>query len=207
MRFVTLLFASFCGSFCATAQVDVLTSHYDTNRTGANLRETILSVANVTPNTFGKIHAVDLDGQVYAQALAVSGIEMPGVGVRDVVYVATMHNSIYAVDASSGTVLWQNNLGPSVPASDYACREIQNEVGILSTPVIDRAAHTIYAVANTVEDGVYRYRLHALDLTTGSTLLGGPVEITGPGFDPIQHWQRPGLLLSQGVVYVGFGSH
>ena len=191
----------------AAAQVDVLTSYYDTQRTGANLHETILNTNNITPDTFGKLYAVDLDGQVYAQPLFVSAIQMPDMSVRDVVYVATMHNSIYAVDAATGSVLWQTSLGPSVPAADYACRDIQNEVGILSTPVIDRGQQTIFAVANTLEDGVYRYRLHALDLTTGLHVLGDPPEVTAPGFDPIQHWQRPGLLLSQGVVYVAFGSH
>ncbi len=192
---------------CANAQVDVLTDHNDSLRTSANLRESILNVSNVSPATFGKLFSVDLDGQVFAQPLVVSGIEIPDMGARDVTYVATMHNSVYAIDIATGAVIWQKNLGPSIPAADFACRDIQNEVGILSTPVIDRTLHTIFAVASTVEEGVYHYRLHALDLATGSPNLGSPVEVTGPGFDPIQQWQRPGLLLSQGVVYIGFGSH
>ena len=184
----------------------MLTSHYDAQRTSANVRETTLTTLNVRPDTFGKLYGVDLDGQIYAQPLLVSGIDL-GNGPGEVVYVATMHNSIYAIDAPTGTVLWQTSLGPSVQASDYTCRDIQTEVGILSTPVIDSESQTIYAVAATLEEGVYHYRLHALALTTGAESMDGPAEIAAPGFDPLQAWQRPGLLLSQGMIYVAFGSH
>ncbi len=189
-------------------EVDVLTSHYDKERTGANLHESILNTSNVTPDRFGKLFAADVDGQVYAQPLYVSSIDISGVGVRDVVYAATMHNSVYAIDAVTGSVLWQTSLGPSVPASNYNCaRDVQDEIGILSTPVIDRDRNAIFAVAATIENGNYKYRLHALDLTSGQPILASPREITAPGFDPFSHWQRPGLLLYRGAVYVGFGSH
>ena len=192
----------------AYAQVDVLTSHYDAQRTGANLRETMLDTANVTPAKFGKLFTVNLDGQIYAQPLVVSRLTMPVAGTIDVVFVATMHNSVYAINTVDGAILWTTSLGQSVLASDYGCRDIQNEVGILSTPVIDRAAQTLFAVANTIDaGGVYHYSLHALDLITGTEILGGPVEITAPGFDPLMQWQRPGLLLDSGIVYVAFGSH
>ncbi len=194
-------------ALCAFAQVDVLTSHYDTRRTSSNLHETVLNPSNVSADTFGKIFSLDLDGQVYAQTLIVANLAMSDSFPHDVVFAATMHNSIYAVDIATGSPLWHVNLGPAVPAANYGCHDIQNEVGILSTPVIDRDSQTIFAVANTVEDGVYHYRLHALDLATGEEKMGGPVEVTAPGFDPVQHWQRPALLLMQGIVYIGFGSH
>ena len=146
--------------------------------------------------------------------------------MHNVVFVSTMHNSVYAFDADSvslGTVLWQVNLGKSVPATvlfgEYG--DIQNEVGILSTGVIDLERSVIYVVADVYENGSPAFYLHALDLATGAERLNGPMKMSAsaPGsgsavlsdgtipLDPMQHIQRPGLLLANGAVYAGFGSH
>ncbi len=212
----------------------VLTANYDNNRTGATLAERILTTSNVNGTQFGKLFAFPVDGQVYAQPLFVHALPLPGKGTLDVLFAATMHNSVYAFDATGATglaPLWHVNLGVSVepmdlndtdpnagPAGIYA--DIQHEVGILGTPAVDPSTFTLYAVAFTKTNGVLSYRLHALDLATGAEKFNGPVEIaaTVPGngwdavngqvaFNAAMHLQRPGLLLLNGAVYIGFGSH
>ena len=206
------------------AQVNVLTANYGNERTNANLQETALTSSNVTPNTFGKLGSFPVDGQVYAQPLYVSGLSVPGSGTHNVLFLATMHNSVYAYDAdSAGTQppLWQVTFGPSVPTTLFSVADVKPEIGVLSTPVIDPQASVIYLVAETFENGACVYRLHALDLATGAEKLNGPTvltsTITGSGagtqdgvtlpFDPFMHLQRPGLLLVNGAIYIAFGSH
>src|ERR1051325_6102346 len=142
-------------SLTALAQVNVLTYHNDAARTGQNTNETILTPSNVNTNTFGQIFAYPVDGQIYAQPLIVSGLAIPGQGTRNVVFVATMHDSVYAFDADSnagtnGGVLWQVSLGTSTltPNNDFGNRygpyhDIRPEVGIVGTPVIDLTAGTL----------------------------------------------------------------
>ena len=215
------------------AQVNVLTQHDNNQRTGANLGETILNTHNVNPHQFGRLFARHADGQIYAQPLYVSHLSVPGKGTHNTVFVATEHNSVYAYDAddpAQSVPLWHVNLGPSAPtpnddfgnSPDYGrYHDLFPEIGITSTPVIDTASHTIYLTAfNRLGPGRYIYRLHALDDRTGEEKPGSPVAITaavkgtGDGsrngtltFDPMLHLQRPGLLLVNGVVYLGFGAH
>jgi len=209
--------------FAVWGQVSVLTSDYDVARTSANLQETILNPSTVNPRTFGKIGHFPVDGQIYAQPLYVSGVNIPGQGARDVVYVATMNNSVYAIDATApqpAPALWQVNLGAPFLSSLISLRDIKPLIGILSTPVIDPVGNAIYLVAETLENGQPVFRLHALDLSDGHETMNGPVElqatVLGAGdanqngvipFDPFQHLQRPGLLLLNGAVYIAFASH
>src|ERR1051326_5845959 len=134
------------------AQVDILTGNYDNNRTNANLNEGILNTNNVSPTQFGKLYAYDVDGQVYAQPLYVHQLKLPDKSTRNVLFVATMHNSVYAFDADSASdpPLWHVNLGTAVDPDSFSLpgfapyTDILHEIGILSTPVIDRAGNTIY---------------------------------------------------------------
>jgi uncharacterized protein (TIGR03437 family) len=203
--------------------VNVLTANYGNQRLSANLSETTLTPKSLTPSGFGKLGAFPVDGQIFAQPLYVSGVSIPGVGTRNIVYVVTMHESVYAIDAdnpTSTTPLWHVSLGTSVLASVANYPDFTFEAGILGTPVIDTVRGVMYLVAETYENSNVVFRLHALSLTTGQESLQGPtiIQATVPGtgtestngqviFDPNQHLQRTGLLLLNGVVYIGFGSH
>jgi hypothetical protein len=213
------------------AQIDVLTNRYDRQLSGANLRETHLTAQNVNVNQLGKLYAYPVDGAVYGQPLYVSGLTIQGV-VRNVLYVATMNDKVYAFDAdsSSPSPLWRRDFTspPSivpVPITDIASGgNIIGNVGIQSTPVINRAAGTLYVVARTKDNGAYVQRLHALDVVTGQERTGSPVKIRGsvPGnaldstvgatgrvitFDPKVQLQRAGLALTNGVLLVSWAAH
>jgi outer membrane protein assembly factor BamB len=197
----------------------------DVARTGLNPNETTLTTSNVTSAQFGLIRTLAVDGHVDAQPLYLSGLTIAGQS-HNVVYVATEHDSVYSFDADTGTQLWKTSvLGSGETTSDdHGCEQITPEIGITSTPVIDRKAGpngTIFVVGMTQDSsGHYHQRLHALDVTTGAELSGSPAEIaaTYPGtganssngnvvFDPGQYAERAGLLLLNGVLYMGWTSH
>ena len=151
---------------------DVLTWHNDNARTGQNLRETTLTLQNVNPRTFGKLFAIRVDGKVDAEPLYAARIEIPHKAFRNVLFVATEHDSLYAFDADTGEQFWHVPLlKPSEAPARVHCGQIQPEIGITATPVIDRhrGPHgTIYVVAaSTDPQGRFVHRLHALDLRTG----------------------------------------
>jgi hypothetical protein len=205
-----------------------LTEHYDVARTGWFPYETTLTVANV-PGLKAKF-TQNVDGTVYAQPLYAHHINIPGLGAHNVVFVATENDTVYAFDADTKEPpLWQRSLIPAgeqvVPIGDIdGCDNVKPVIGITSTPVIDCATYTMWVAAKTKKvvggNTTYHYRLYALDVTTGADRVA-PVEIAGsvPGisdpndgqghvvFDPHWHMNRPGLLLLNGVVYVGFASH
>ncbi len=218
------LLLALSASAVAFAQVNVLNVNYDTHQTGANLQETSLS-PQTNWSTFGKVGTYPVDGQVYAQPLYVTGVAI-GAATYNVLYVATMHNSIYAFNADtpqSATPLWQVNFGPTVPAGLFNFTDILPEIGILGTPAIDPIKQVLYVVADTLPSGDLGnpvFQLHALSLVDGHEMFGGPVQITAsvPGmgagsnngtivFDAFWQLQRPGLTLANGILYVAFGSH
>src|SRR5437660_5118917 len=135
------------------AGVDVLTYHYDNQRTGQNLNETALTPANVNSTKFGKLGEFPVDGRVDAQPLYLSQVTIRG-QKKNVLYVATEHDSVYAFDAdsingTSSTVLWKTStLGSGETTSDNrGCGQVTPEIGITATPVIDRSRNAIYVVA------------------------------------------------------------
>ncbi|HEV2117525.1 MAG TPA: hypothetical protein VGR48_15945 [Terriglobales bacterium] len=222
--FVAVVFAAcLClfGAASGRAQVSVLTQHNDNARTGQNLQETTLNTSNVNVSNFGKLFSRAVDGYIYAQPLYVPSLTIGG-KTRNVVFVATEHNSVYAFDAddpNASAALWQ--VGPSTLGTpitnDDICKtagfgpcpyvDLQPEVGITSTPVIDNPPTTIYVV-NRMKDsgGTNHFQLWALDLLTGAVKPPSPVEITTSGFNAFSQLQRPGLLLANGNIYVSFGS-
>lgn len=158
--------------------VNVLTQHNDLSRSGTNPNETVLTTSNVNASSFGKLFSLPIDGFTYAQPLYASGITIPSKGTHNIAYIATAHDSVYAFDADSGARYWNVSLGTPVPSSVINTPNIQVEVGIISTPVIDPSSGTLYVVAKTYESNVQIFRLHALDIGTGAEKFGGPVEIT-----------------------------
>src|SRR5450432_2120366 len=192
--FHRLLFCGIALSSVIWAQVDVLTANYDNNRTSANLGEFVLNKSNVNPAQFGKLYFFGVDGDVYAQPLYVRGVNISG-GARNVLYVATMNNSVYAFDADEATStapLWMRNFGTPVDPTRFsvpglAFTDILENIGILGTPVIDPATSTLYVVHFTSNGSInFAYTLHALDLVTGAEKFDGPVTIqatvTGSGW-------------------------
>jgi chitodextrinase len=203
------------------------TFHNDNLRSGLNSNELVLTPSNVNQSQFGKLFSYPLDGIAYASPLYVSNVNIPNVGTRNVVYIATEHDSVYAFDADGGSTLplWQLSFLRSgvttVPCADVGeCGDIATELGITGTPVIDQSTGTLYVVAKTKEGSAYVQRLHALDIRTGAEKFGGPVVLqasvagTGNGsvggqvpFSTLRENQRPALALVNGVIYITFASH
>jgi hypothetical protein len=204
---------------------DVVTYHNDNARTGQNLSETILTLASVNSTTFGKRGLFTLDGKVDGQPLFVSALSMPGLGAHNVLYAVTEHDSVYALDTDTGGVLWRTStLGAGETTSDTrGCSQVTPEIGITSTPVIDRSRGpngAIYVVAMSKTGSTYFQRLHALDLATGAELFGGPktIQASFPGsgagssggsviFDPKQYEERAALTMLNGRIIMAWTSH
>lgn len=199
----------------------VTTYHNDIGRTGWNPNETVLTPLNVNVSNFGKLFSYTLDGGSFSQPLYVPNVSIPGQGTHNVLYVVTENDGIYAFDADglSSSPLWYVSLVnaaegiTAVPCAQMAqsCNVYPID-GITGTPVIDTTTDTIYFVAQTLENGVYYQRLHALDTTTGAEKFGGPTVIQGSvknahgtlAFDPQHNLPRPGMLLLNKIVYMAW---
>jgi len=214
---------------CATASLaysqDVLTYHNNNTRTGADVKENVLTLANVNSATFGKLFIVPADGLVDAQPLYLSAVSISGV-THNLLIVATEHDTVYAYDADTGTNIWHITALKSgeTTSDNRGCGQVSPEIGITSTPVITRPKAgnpVIYVVAMSKDSsGDYHQRLHALDATTGAELHNGPIDIAAkyPGtgdnssggyviFDPAQYKERAGLLMIGNTVYLAWASH
>ncbi len=194
-----------------SAQVDVLTNHNDNSRTGANRRERVLTPANVNGSRFGMLFKRVLDDQLYTQPLVATNITIDR-GTHDVVYVTTVNNSVYAFDANDPEAtrpLWHVNFGApaNLHSANFGCLDINGQMGIIGTPVIDKTRGALYVVALTRAGAGFTQRLHALDLATGADLPESPVVIKASQFDPLFQNQRPALLLANNMVYVAYASH
>ncbi|MEO8597248.1 MAG: hypothetical protein ABI759_28275 [Candidatus Solibacter sp.] len=231
MRFAALLL----GLSSLASATDVLTHHNNLARTGAVLDETALSPASLRSQSFGRLFSVMVDGQIYAQPLIVTGLAIPGQGTRNVVFVTTMRNMVYAFDAdtSQPEPIWKVNLGAPMPydripkdaGALLGQYNIRPYIGVTSTPVIDRARSLIYLIAKIAEPQCpgeqeataacpVVLRLHALDLATGAiahkTDILLPLLATGnvPQADLARrHIQRAALTFANQKIYAAFGSH
>jgi len=204
---------------------DVTTYHYDVARDGLNAKETILTPANVNSKQFGKIGFYAVDSKVDGEPLYLANVPI-GNQYHNVLYVVTEHDSVYAFDADSGAQIWKTSIIGSgeTTSDDHGCGQISPEIGITSTPVIDRGLGpngTLFTVGMTKDASQnYHQRLHALDVATGAEMSGSPTEIVAsyPGtgdnsqngsvvFNPAQYAERAALLLSNGTIYTGWTSH
>ena len=195
----------------------VTTYHGDSQRTGWNAQETVLTPAAVGSAAFKQLVNVALDGQIDAQPLYVAGQTITGQGIHNVVYVATENNTVYAIDADTGAILRQRNFGTPIQINQLpgACDNNSNIVGITATPVIDVAAQALYVLVYTFENNAAIYRMRALDLHNLADKIT-PVVVSGTGtlnpsnatyaFSANYARSRAALLLSKGNVYVAFTS-
>ena len=216
-----------CAAFRSSsfAQQSFLTSRGDIARSGANTNETLLMPSNVNKNSFGKLFSFPVDYVVMGQPLYVPNVNIAGVS-HNVVYIVTEMDSVYAIDADTGAQLWYasmlNNVGAGATTASGAtylpCGNGPGflQEGITSTPVIDPTTNTMYLVAKTLLNTTVRHHIHALDITTGNEQPGSPVLITATSisnkghktvFNSLHQKNRPGLLLLNGVLYLGFGSN
>jgi hypothetical protein len=209
--------------------VSVLTQHNDNTRAGWNFSETVLNAGNVNVQTFGLLFNLTVDDQVHAQPLVVGNV-LVGNGYRNVVYIATANNTVYAFDGDNGRLYWKRNYTragwrpPLATDMTLACGGYYNNfsgnMGIVGTPVIDPARQVMYFVARSTQPPGYVQFLHAVDIVTGNEVAGSPVIITatangnGDGnignvitFEQQKQNQRSGLTLASGTVYVSFSSH
>jgi hypothetical protein len=209
--------------------VSVSTQHNDNTRAGLNDHEELLTTSNVNVQQFGKQFSLIVDDQVYAQPLVAGKIDIGG-APHNVVYVATVNNTVFAFDGDNGKLYWQRNYtasGMRAPRNTDmtgACggsyTDFSGNMGIVGTPVIDEATNTLYFVARSTTGTRFVQHLHAVDIISGNEMAGSPVEITAtyPGsgdgssngviaFDAQKQNQRQALTLVNGVVYVTFSSH
>ncbi|HZR44672.1 MAG TPA: hypothetical protein VFB12_31460 [Ktedonobacteraceae bacterium] len=209
----------------AAANSAVLTQRGDSTRLGWDQHETVLNTSTVNVSRFGKRIAYSVDGKIYAQPLFVPNLLIRSIDYN-VVIVATEHDSVYAFDADARTPeppLWHTSFlhdGTTTISSmhDVHCPSISPEFGITGTPVIDPVTRTLYIVAATHEGTELVYRLHSLDITTGSEkVLPMRIQASMPGtgdtaarnviFNAYQEQMHMGLLLLNGVVYTAFASY
>lgn len=209
--------------------VSVLTQHNDNTRSGWNDNETALTTSNVNVQQFGAVFTLPVDDQVYAQPLVVGHVSV-GDGYHNVVYIATVNNTLYAYDGDNGKLYWQESFtapGMRPPRNTDmtgACggsyQDFSGNIGIVGTPVIDAARGTMYFVARSTTGSTFVQYLHAVNIVDGSEIAGSPTAITatysgnGDGsvngviaFDAQRQNQRQGLTLLNGMVYVTFSSH
>ena len=211
----------------ANGQTAVTTGHYDNLRTGANRNETVLTPANVNATQFGHLARLAVSGCVISQPLYMPQVARPD-QPRNLVFIATTTNMVYAYDADDYSLQWSANFGVPFDSTipwDGGYQDVidcnldpnwtaQGPIGIVGTPVIDPSGMTMYLVANT-QDGdpgslQFHHFLHKISLVDGSEMLP-PVEIAGTSggvtFQSRYQLQRPSLLLFNGAVYIGFASH
>jgi hypothetical protein len=217
LSFVVALLLSLSFGNPSHAQQAVLQRGYDPGLSGANLGETTLTTSNVAPATFGLVATLPVDADVFAEPLYVPQVAVAGQGTHNVLYVASMNDTLYAFDADSGAQLYSVNFATRVgatpaPIGNFTFSGNQNivgNVGILSTPVIDASTNVMYLVACTLENNTLVYRLHAVDITSGQEPLANVVvsgAYAGLLFDGRYQTQRASLTLAGNQVVFAFGA-
>jgi len=216
-----------------TTGVNVTTNKNNNARTASNTAETWLTPQNVKAGSFGRLYTRTVRGNILTQPLYIGGVTVSGVS-RDAVFVTTSENDVYAFDADNTALgattglLWQTNLGtPPANWPDW-CNQAPWRAGILSTPVIDVANNVMFVIARaqvacdathtkcdaegspacTTSCRATATFIKKLNLSTGAVVASAEIagSASGVTFDSYRHHNRPGLLLQNGVIYIGFGT-
>lgn len=197
----------------ASASAHVTVVNYTSRKngndgTGVQRNEYVLTPASVSSGKFAQLWSVGLDGPIWGQPLYMNGLTIGGVK-HNVVYVTTSNDSVYAIDGDTGKELWKRSfLSSGVTPVSGTNTKISTQTGILSTPVIDPVKQALFVVVETSENSAtyFPHRLHSISLATGQELTPDPELISDPDLQPLMKFQRPALLLANGMVYVAFGS-
>jgi hypothetical protein len=192
----------------AQTQVNVTQEHNNLSRDGVYIDSafTASAVATLTRDlTFSGVIA----GNVYAQPLYIEG------GANGPMVIAvTEANNVYALNATTGGVIWQRNLGTPVPLSRLGCGNI-DPVGITATPVVDLASRALFIDAFTTPDGgtTKKHLIFSLNVDTGATNAGWPVDVNTAAhyssltFDSSVQEDRGALALVGNRVYVAYSAY
>jgi FtsP/CotA-like multicopper oxidase with cupredoxin domain len=208
--------------------LDNVTFHNNAMRQGWYQNESVLTTANVAPATFGQVATLGAPagmpafGKVYAQPLYATNEADASGNVHNLVVIATSTDQVYAFDDATLQVVWHtdftnggaNNVRPQL-WTDVGCSDVSPDMGIIGTPVIDRAMDRLFVVVATMENGIPNMRLHAVSLRTGADVVP-PMSITGTetlatggiaSVSPLGNMNRAALLEANGNIYVALGSH
>jgi hypothetical protein len=196
------------GIFSANAQVNVTQFHNHASRDGLYIDSgfTPSAAANLTRD-------INFDGtivgNVYSQPLYIED----GPGGKAMVIAVTESNNVYALDALDGSVIWERNVGPPVPADDLICTKF-DPMGIIGTPIVDLASRALFLDAMITPDGgkTKKHLIFSLNVDTGDINSGWPVDVeatasyNGMSFTAAIQQQRPALGIVGNILYVGYGS-
>jgi hypothetical protein len=187
------------------AQVNVTQEHNNPSRDGVYI-DAAFTPSNASQLTRDLNFDGTISGNVYAQPLYIEG------GPNGPMVIAvTESNNVYALNATTGTVIWQRNLGPSVPLSELVCGNI-NPIGITGTPVVDLASRSLFLDA-LIEGSPKKHFIYSLNVDTGTTNAGWPVDVNatanynGMIFDSFVQEERGGLALVNGIVYAAYSGY
>jgi hypothetical protein len=185
----------------ANAQVNVTQHHNHDSRDGHYI-DSFFSQAAALNTRRDLGFDGTISGNVYSQPLYIEG----GPGGQAMVIVATESNNVYALNASNGSIIWQRNLGTPI-TSGLPCGNI-NPLGITGTPVVDLASRSLFLDAETTPGaGTFRHMIYSLNVDTGATNPGWPVDVNAavPGFDSAVQSQRAALAIVGNILYVPYG--
>jgi outer membrane protein assembly factor BamB len=192
----------------ANAQVNVTQFHNHESRDGLYIDSAFTQSAAVNLTRDLNFDGT-IVGNAYAQPLYIEN----GPGGKAMIIVATESNNVYALDAGSGTIIWQRNVGEPVSADDLICTKL-DQLGITGTPIVDLASRALFLNAMITPDGgaTKKHLILSLNVDTGDINPGWPVDVeatatyNGIDFIPSIQQQRPALGIVGNILYVGYGS-
>ena len=194
----------------AAAQVNVTQHHNHLSRDGLYI-DPAFTPALAAGLTRDAVFGGSITGNVYAQPLYIEG----GPRGRAVIIAVTESNNIYALDAINGSIVWQVNVGPAVPAGVLPCGDVQ-PVGITGTPVVDLPSRTLFFDAMILTNSTPRHFIYSLNVDTGSPNPGWPVDVDASAvstygisgslaFNSLAQGERGALTVIGTNLYVPYG--